>query len=84
MRLVGDMARAIDKGVEFGALMQFEPRYDHDLAQRYPVVSVCQFDGRLFPGGVILEALVCHEDSFDTIQSRFLQEGRSPKKPREK
>lgn len=72
MRLVGDMAWAIDRGVEFGALMQFEPRYDHDLAQRYPVASVCQFDSRLFPGEVILEAFVCHEDTFDYILSRFL------------
>jgi excisionase family DNA binding protein len=72
MRLVGDMAWAIDRGVDFNDLMEFEKRYNHDLAQRYPVVSVCQYDSRLFPGEVIHEALVCHEDTFNYPLSRFL------------
>ncbi len=72
MRLVGDMAWAIDRGVDLGDLMEFEQRYNHDLAERYPIVSLCQYDTRLFPGEVIHEALVCHEDTFNYPLSRFL------------
>jgi len=72
MRLVGDMAWAIDRGIDLDDLMGFEQRYNHDLAQRYPIVSLCQYDSRLFPGEVIHEALVCHEDTFNYPLSRFL------------
>ena len=72
MRLVGDMAWAIDRGIDLDDLMEFEQRYNHDLAQRYPIVSLCQYDSRLFPGEVIHEALVCHEDTFNYPLSRFL------------
>ncbi len=72
IRLVGDMAWAIEQGLDLNDLMAFERRYDHDLAQRYPVVSVCQYDSRLFPGEIIHEALVCHEDTFNYPLSRFL------------
>jgi excisionase family DNA binding protein len=72
MRLVGDMAWAIDQGVDLDDLMDFEQRYNHDLASRYPIVSLCQYDTRRFPGEIIHEALVCHEDTFNYPLSRFL------------
>ena len=72
MRLVGDMAWAIDRGIDVDDLMDFEQRYNHDLARRYPIVSLCQYDSRRFSGEVIHEALVCHEDTFNYPLSRFL------------
>ncbi len=47
-----------------GDLMAFEARYDQFLADRFPVVRLCQYDARLFPGVEIVGALRCHRDTF--------------------
>ena len=72
MRLVGDMAWSLEQGVDGDDLMAFEQRYNHDLAHRFPIVSLCLYDSRLFNGAVIHEALVCHEDTFNYPLSRFV------------
>lgn len=72
MRLLGDMAWAIDKGMAVDELMEFEMHYNHSLARRYPLVSLCQYDAREFPGTGVHGALKCHGDTFDYPLSRFI------------
>ena len=72
MRVLGDMAWAIDKGIGIDELMDFEIRYNHSLAKRFALVSLCQYDARKFAGTEILNALKNHEDTFKYPLSRFL------------
>jgi transcriptional repressor of dcmA and dcmR len=71
-RLVGDMAWALDKGIGIDELMAFERDYNHCLARRFPIVSLCQYDTRRFTGTAVHEALLCHQDTFSYQLSRFL------------
>lgn len=72
MRIVGDMAWALDKGLGVAELIDFELRYNQFLAHQFPVVSLCQYDARRFSGVAILDALKCHEDTFNYPLGRFL------------
>ncbi len=72
MRLVGDMVWALEKGVAIDDLMEFEMRYNHTLARRFPIVSLCQYDTRAFSGKAVHDVLVCHEDTFSHPLSRFI------------
>ena len=72
MRLVGDMAWSLEQGVSGDERMAFEQRYNPALAHRFPIVSLCLYDCRLFSGAGIHEALVCHEDTFTYPLSRFV------------
>lgn len=72
LRVLGDMAWAIEKGLDSTELMEFELRYNQFLAHKFPVVSLCQYDTRKFSGTGILDALRCHEDTFRYPLSRFL------------
>jgi transcriptional repressor of dcmA and dcmR len=71
-RLVGDMAWAIHQKIDIDDLMAFERHYNHTLGRRFPIVSLCQYDTRLFSGLAVHEALMCHEDTFSYPLSRFL------------
>jgi len=54
IRLVGDMAWTVDAGLGEDELLAFERLYDHEVAPRYPVISLCLYDARLFSGlGVV-------------------------------
>jgi len=72
IRVVGDMAASLSKGMTLDDLMAFEAQYDQFLADRFPVVSLCQYDARKFPGIGILQALKCHRDTFRFPLARFL------------
>ncbi len=72
IRLVGDMAWSIERGMDLDELMAFETGYNHDLARRFPVVSLCQYDARRFSGIGILRSLKCHEDTYKFPLARFL------------
>ena len=72
IRLVGDMAWSIDRGLDLDELMGLENGYNHRLAHRFPVVSLCQYDARRFSGTGILRSLKCHEDTFKYPLARFL------------
>lgn len=72
LRVVGDMAWALDRGLSINELIDFELRYNQFLAHRFPVVSLCQYDARRFSGVAILDALKCHEDTFKYPLGRFL------------
>ena len=71
-RLLGDMSWCLELGMSYDDLFDYEMRYNHDIARRFPLVSVCQYDVRDFSGAAVLNALKCHEDTFNYSLSRFL------------
>jgi transcriptional repressor of dcmA and dcmR len=71
IREVGDMAWHRTQGVPFDELMGFEARYDQ-LAHRFPVISLCQYDVRHLSGLEVLSALKSHRDTFRYPVARFL------------
>ena len=71
-RLLGDMTWCVRLGMTYEELMAYEVRYNFDIARRFPLVSVCQYDVREFSGPAVLNALKCHEDTFNYPLSRFL------------
>lgn len=71
-RLLGDMSWCLDLGMTYDELLAYEVRYNHEIAHRFPLVSVCQYDVREFSGPAVLNALKCHEDTFNYSLSRFL------------
>lgn len=72
LRVVGDMVWAVEKRLGIDQLIDFELRYNQFLAHRFPVASLCQYDARKFSGVAILDALKCHEDTFQYAFNRFL------------
>ncbi|MBA2556685.1 MAG: MEDS domain-containing protein [Chloroflexi bacterium] len=72
IRVAGDMAASLRRGMTVADMMAFEVQYDQFLAARYPVVSLCQYDARQFSGVGILQALKCHRDTFRFPLARFL------------
>ncbi len=72
LRVLGDMAWFLRKGMGIADLNAFETRYNHGLGHRFPVVSLCQYDVREFAGKDVLGALRCHEDTFRYPLARFL------------
>lgn len=71
-RLLGDMSWCLDLGMSHDELFAYERRFNHEVGHRHPLVSVCQYDTRDFPGPAVLNALKCHEDTFRYPLSRFL------------
>jgi excisionase family DNA binding protein len=43
---------------------EYEATYDQVIARRYPVVTLCAYDVRRFPGIGVLDALKAHRDTF--------------------
>ncbi len=72
IRVLGDMAWAVEKGLSMDDLMEFEMRYNHTLAKKFALVSLCQYDARKFSGTTIVGALKNHEDTFQFPLSRFV------------
>lgn len=72
LRVLGDMAWTLKRGIEISELNDFETRYNQGLGHRFPVVSLCQYDARLFSGTAILGALKCHGDTFKYPLAHFL------------
>lgn len=72
MRILGDMAWALDRGLGIDELIDFELRFNQFLAHQFPVVSLCQYDARRFSGVAILDTLKCHDDTFKYPLGRFL------------
>lgn len=71
-RLIGDMTWCLRLGMTFDEVIAYEARYNYAIAHRFPVVSLCQYDVREFSGSAVLNALKCHEDTFNYPLSRFL------------
>jgi hypothetical protein len=72
IRVVGDMAWSLDRGIGPAELREFETRFDQNLAHTYPVISLCQYDALRFSGVGMFNALKSHRDTFDFPMSRFL------------
>lgn len=72
IRVLGDMAWAVEKGMNIDDLMSFEMKYNHSLCRKFPVVSLCQYDARSFSGTEILNVLKTHKDTFNFPVSRFI------------
>lgn len=72
------LVRAIGQAGEFaqGAtgeeLRQVESEYDRRIAQRYPVVTMCQYDARRISGPLVLDALRAHPHCFGQPAERIL------------
>ncbi len=71
-RLLGDMTWCLHLGMTYAELLAYEAKYNYAIAHRFPLVSVCQYDVREFSGPAVLNALKCHEDTFNYPLSRFL------------
>ncbi|MXY41701.1 MAG: helix-turn-helix domain-containing protein [Rhodospirillaceae bacterium] len=71
-RLLGDMTWCLRLGMTNDKLFAYERRFNHEIGHRFPLVSVCQYDVREFSGPAVLNALKCHEDTFNYPLSRFL------------
>jgi len=72
IRVLGDMAWAVEKNMNIDDLMSFEMSYNHSLCRKFPVVSLCQYDARMFSGTEILNVLKSHDDTFNFPLTRFI------------
>lgn len=72
LRVLGDMAWFLQRGMGVEDINEFEVRYNASLGHRFPVVSLCQYDVREFSGTAVLSALKCHDDTFRYPLARFL------------
>lgn len=72
LRVLGDMAWTLHKNIALEELNNFEVRYNNGLGKRFPVISLCQYDARVFSGQAILGALKCHDDTFHYPLTHFL------------
>lgn len=72
IRVLGDMAWAVEKKMNIDELMKFEMKYNHSLCRKFPAVSLCQYDARKFSGTEILNVLKNHDDTFNYPISRFI------------
>jgi hypothetical protein len=71
LRVVGDL-RGLSKALSPKAIVQYEAGYQERLARRFPVVTLCQYDVRVFSGLQILDALAGHADTFRYPTDRLL------------
>jgi transcriptional repressor of dcmA and dcmR len=62
LRVVGDTSD-FSRKVSDEALVEYEAGYEQNLARRYPVVSLCQYDVRQLSGLQVLNALKGHRDN---------------------
>jgi excisionase family DNA binding protein len=71
LRVVGDL-RGLNKAVSREALIEYEAGYHERLARHFPVVTLCQYDVRVFSGRRIIDALARHADTFRYPPDRLL------------
>jgi excisionase family DNA binding protein len=70
-RVVGDVL-AFRANVGARALLEYESAYEHRIARRFPVVTLCQYDVRAFSGADVLDALKGHRDSLRYPAERWM------------
>lgn len=72
------LVRAIGQAGEFAGgasgeeLLQVEGEYDRRVAQRFPVVTMCQYDAREISGSLVVSALKAHPHCFEQPPERIL------------
>lgn len=72
LRLVGDTCWGFDRGLTEADILALERLYDHEIAPRYPVVSLCLYDARRFTGTGIVGALQSHPHTFRHNPARLI------------
>lgn len=70
-RLLGDMSWCRALGMAENELIAYEHQFNREIGHSFPLVSICQYDTRDFSGPAILNALKCHEDTFNYPLARF-------------
>lgn len=72
IRITGD-AGGFAKAASREELLDYEAEFDRRITQRFPgVLTMCQYDVRLFSGLVVLDALKAHPHSFGHPAERIL------------
>lgn len=71
IRVVGDMASERELFSSVGEMMRYETAYN-GVAKRFPTVTLCQYDVRVFDGAVVYEAFKAHPDTYDLRVGTFL------------
>ncbi|GAC1504971.1 MAG: hypothetical protein NVS1B3_02500 [Candidatus Dormibacteraceae bacterium] len=71
LRVVGEMS--CERGVfaSDAEMMAYEEAFEV-MARRYPAVTLCQYDARVFDGEMLLRALKSHPDMFELHLGGFL------------
>jgi hypothetical protein len=70
-RVVGDLL-GFHATAGAGAVVEYETGYEHRIARRFPVVTLCQYDVRAFSGAAVLDALKGHRDSLRYPAERWM------------
>jgi excisionase family DNA binding protein len=70
-RVVGDVL-GFHVAAGSRALQEYETGYEHRIARRFPVVTLCQYDVRAFSGADVLDALKGHRDSLRYPAERWM------------
>jgi hypothetical protein len=71
VRAIGD-AGAFAEAASREELLHYETEYDQRISLRFPVITMCQYDVRLFSGLVVLDALKSHPHSLGQSAERIL------------
>jgi excisionase family DNA binding protein len=71
VRAIGD-AGAFAEAASREELLRYETEYDQRISLRFPVITMCQYDVRLFSGLVVLDALKSHPHSLGQSAERIL------------
>jgi len=71
IRVIGDMASERELFSSLEEMMRYEKAYN-GVAKRFPAVSLCQYDVRVFDGKVVYEAFKSHPDTYDARVGTFL------------
>jgi hypothetical protein len=62
-RVLGEMWGMRSKA-SAASMVEYEAAYDRHIARKYPVVTICLYDGRKYSGLEVLNALKGHPDTF--------------------
>jgi excisionase family DNA binding protein len=71
VRVIGD-ASAFIHAASREELLEYEADYTRRIANRFPVVTMCQYDVRQFSGMLVVHALMAHPDCFGQSAERIL------------
>ena len=72
LRVIGDTCAFARTAASQQELIAYEQEFERRIAHRFPLVTMCQYDVRLFPGPVIIDALRAHPDCFRHPPERIL------------
>lgn len=73
IRVVGDASSAaLTMAVDAAGLLDYEREFDQQVARRFPVVTLCQYDARRLSGLDAVKQLRLHSDTFAYSAERVL------------